>query len=237
VEIDVEDRDYINFGTYLSPQNDWPTGLIAAAWEQLRARDPLAAARRLEVSMGQALTDAFEQGEQTLKLKMRAPLAAAVATVLLLKGNQFDRMHDWPRNLANWFPIIPDGVVLWTEQCRRMAAGTSLDPKLLPWFVRELSRRSLPFTAYGFGLAADLTSDIVRGRLKTDDATRKAASALMNRLDAAAPYFRDTGLFCTFTGFPAEWNPALILGPPATSMLHAKRLWRRWWPMQQKRSQ
>jgi hypothetical protein len=24
---------------------------------------------------------------------------------------QFDRMHDWARNAANWFPMIPDGVV------------------------------------------------------------------------------------------------------------------------------
>jgi hypothetical protein len=220
LEIDVEDSDYINFATYLSPQNDGAAGLIAAAWEQLRARDPLAAAQRLEVSyMPETLTQAFREGEETLRLKLRAPLAAVVTTVLLLKGNQFDRMHDWARNLANWFPTIPDGVVLWTEQCRRMAARTPLDPELIPWFVRELSRRSLPFTAYGFGLAADLVSDTVRGRLKTDDATRTVARALASRLDAVAPYFRDIGLFCTFAGFPAEWNPALVLGPPVTSVL------------------
>ena len=51
LEIDVEDNDYINFATYLSPHNDWPTRNIAAAWEQMRARDPLAAAqRRLEAA-------------------------------------------------------------------------------------------------------------------------------------------------------------------------------------------
>jgi hypothetical protein len=220
LEIDVEGGDYINFATYLSPQNDGPTGRIAAAWEQLRARDPLAAAQQLEVSgTEEELTQVFRAGEEALRYKVRAPLAAAVATVLLLKGNQFDRMHDWARNLANWFPTIPDGVVLWTEQCRRMAAGTPLDPKLIPWFVRELSQRSLPFTADGFGMASDLVSDIVRGRLKTDDATRTAARALANRLDAVAPYFRDTGLFCTFVGFPMDWNPALMLGPPVTPML------------------
>jgi hypothetical protein len=128
-------------------------------------------------------------------------------------------MHDWARNLANWFPAIPDGVVLWTEQCRRMAARTPLDSQLIPWFVRELSRRSLPFTTDGFGLAADLVNDVVRGRLKSDDATRTVARALANRLDAAAPYFRDIGLFCTFAGFPAEWNATSVLGPPVTSIL------------------
>ena len=127
-------------------------------------------------------------GEEVLADKLRAPLAAAVATVLLLKGNRFDLMHDWARNVGNWFPTIPDGVVVWTDQLRRMAVGRPLPPDLLPWFVHELSRRSLPFTADGFGLAADLVTDIVRGRLQTDAATRDAARELGARIDAAAPY-------------------------------------------------
>jgi hypothetical protein len=213
LEIDVEDGDYVNFAAYLSPQNQGLTGRIAAAWEELLARDPLAAAQRLEIDGTEdMLTGLFSAGETALRHKLRAPLAATVAAVLLLKGNQFGRMHDWARNLANWFPAIPDGVVLWTEQCRRMAVA-SFEPELIPWFVRELSCRSLPFTADGFGLAADLVSNIVRGRLAIDDATRTAAGLLADRLDAALPYFRDIGLFCTFAGFPKKWNPALILGP------------------------
>ncbi|MBY5694685.1 caspase family protein [Rhizobium leguminosarum] len=219
LEIDVEDRDYVNFSIYLSPQNDGPAGRIAAAWEQLRARDVVTAAGRLESDVESELTNAFRDGEEALRLKLRSPLAAAVATVLLLKGNQFERMHDWARNLANWFPAMPDGVVLWTEQCRRMRADRTLDPELIRWFVHELSRRSLPLTADGFGLAIDLVSDVVRGRLDADEATRSAARALADRLKEPALYFRDTGLFYTFAGFPAEWNPMLILGPPDPSRL------------------
>ena len=140
---------------------------------------------------------AFHEGEEALSLKLRTA-AAVVASLLLLKGNQFKLMHDWARNVGNWFPTIPDGVVVWTEQRRRIAAGRPFSPDLIPWFVHELSRRSLPFTADGFGLAADLVTDIVRGRLQTDDATRAAALAVGARIDAAAPYFRDTGLFGTF---------------------------------------
>jgi hypothetical protein len=213
LEIDVEDGDYINFATYLSPHNGWPTGRIAGAWEQLRARDPLAAARRLEVShMAEELTQMFRDGEEALRFKLQAPLAAAVATVLLLKGNQFDRMHDWARNLANWFPTIPDGVVLWTEQCRRMPTHRSLDRDLVSWFARELSLRCLPFTADSFGLAADLVNDIMRRRLDSDEATRTITRELADRFDAASPYFRDVGLFCTYAGFPADWNPVRVLG-------------------------
>lgn len=213
LEIDVEDGDYINFSTYLSTQNEGPTGRIAVAWEQLRARDPLAAVQLPEFSRTEkTLNVAFHSGEQTLKLL--SPLAATVATALLLKGNQFDRLHDWARNLAIWFPAIPDGVVFWTDQCRRVAGYGLIDPKLIQWCVRELSLRGLPFTADGFGLAADLMSDVVRGRLQSDDATRVAARSLADRLDTAAPYFRDIGLFSTFAGFPTDWNPALVLGPP-----------------------
>jgi hypothetical protein len=156
----------------------------------------------------------FRDGEAALKYKLRAPLGAMVASVLLLKGNQFELMHDWARNVGNWFPAIPDGVVVWTEQCRRMATGRPLPPDLIPWFVNKLSGRSLPFTADGFGIACDLVTDIVRGRLQTDDATRATAQALAARIDAAAPYFRETGLFCTFTSWPNDWNPASMLGPP-----------------------
>jgi hypothetical protein len=214
LEIDVANNDYIRFATYLSPLNDGPAGLIAAAWDEMRARDPLAAAQRVIVSgTATELGSAFKDGEKALAEKLGAPLAAAVAGVLLLKGNRFDLMHDWARNVGNWFPTIPDGVVVWTEQCRRIAAGQPLPPDLLPWFVHELSHRSLPFTADGFGLAADLVTDIVRGRLRTDAATRDAARALGARIDAALPYFRDTGLFCTFAGWPEDWSPAAILGP------------------------
>lgn len=215
LEIDVESQDYLNFAAYLSPQNPGPAGQIASAWEQLRARDSLAAMHRLdEGDASVMLTAGFSAGVEVMKEKKVSPLAAAVATVLLLKGNQFERMHDWARNLANWFPNLPDGVVLWTEQRRRLVSREPLEPDLLPWFVREMSRRSLPFTANGFGLAAALVSDIVRGRLKSDDATRVAAGTVANRLDAAAPYFRDTGLFCSFSGFEAGWDAALMLGPP-----------------------
>ncbi|HVQ07428.1 MAG TPA: hypothetical protein VMS43_03240 [Allosphingosinicella sp.] len=214
LEIDVEGQEYINFAAYLAPENQGLTGRIAAAWQQLRARDPIAAAAGLAANGTEELLDqVFRDGEVALRQKLRAPLAATVGAILLLKSNQFDRMHDWPRNLANWFPTIPDGVVLWAEQCRRMARGDALDAELLPWFVKEMSNRSLPFTSDGFDLASDLVSDIVRGRLQADGATRRAARALAVRLDRVSPFFRDTGLFCTFASFSPDWDPRLLLGP------------------------
>ena len=133
--------------------------------------------------------------ERMLKMKVNSPLAATVGAILLLKGNRLDLMHDWTRNLANWFPALADGVVLWTEQCRRKAGG-SLDAGQIGWFVDTLSGRSLPFTTDCFGLAVDILRDIKRGRLAADKATLEQADILDRRFDAAMPYFRDAGLFC-----------------------------------------
>jgi hypothetical protein len=213
LEIDVQDYDYIRFAVYLSPDNEGTTGSVATSWDEMRALDPLTAAQRIVASgVAEGLDEAFRNGKEALRLKVRAPLAAAVASVLLLKGNQFHLMHDWARNVGNWFPSIPDGVVVWTEQRRRMAGGEPLPPRLIQWFVRQLSRRSLPFTADSFGIAADLLTDITRGRLQASELVRDAAHVLLARFDAAAPYFRDAGMFSSFVGWPDDWDPAAKLG-------------------------
>ncbi|MEQ1954892.1 caspase family protein [Mesorhizobium yinganensis] len=84
IEIDAEGRNYINFAAYLASENDGPTGTIAGAWEQLRARDPLSAADGLRANgTEEFLNQTFRDGEETLRQKMRAPLAATVAAVVL----------------------------------------------------------------------------------------------------------------------------------------------------------
>ena len=214
LEIDVDGRAFINFAAFLSPENESLAGSIAAAWELQRANDPLSAAASLMNNGTESfLNDAFRSGESALREKLRSPLAATVAAVLLLKGNQFERMHDWARNLANWFPDMPDGVVIWTEQCRRMARGRPLDPQLLAWFTRELCKRSLPFTSDGFDIASDLLRSIIRGRWPVDNETRRRARWLFYRLRRVSPYFRDTGFFCSYRYLQRKGSPHACLGP------------------------
>lgn len=215
LEIDADGYALINFAAFLSSENESPAGTIAAAWELHRAKDPLSAAADLMNNGTEGfLKDAFRDGECVLREKLRSPLAATMAAVLLLKGNQFERMHDWARNLANWFPDMPDGVVIWTEQCRRMARGRPLDPQLLAWFTRELSKRSLPFTSDGLDIASDLLRNIVRGRWPVDKATRRRACWLTYRLSRVSPYFLDTGFFCSYGNLPWERSSHELLGPP-----------------------
>ena len=44
---------------------------------------------------------------------LSAPLSAATRSLRL---GQLDRLHHWPRNLADWFPWLPDGAVIAGEE-------------------------------------------------------------------------------------------------------------------------
>jgi hypothetical protein len=57
--------------------------------------------------------------EKALAAKLQSPVAAAVAATVLIRSGALQQLHDWPRNLANWFPSLPDGAVLWAETLLR----------------------------------------------------------------------------------------------------------------------
>jgi hypothetical protein len=220
LEIDVGESEagadsFIRFAAYLSGRSAGVPGKAAAIWDRLRALNPVAATGTRD---SKAISDQVEEisrrNEEVLAEKVDSPLAATVAGLALLKANRFDLMHDWARNVGNWFNWIPDGVVIWTEQCRRMGAGKPLDPTLIPWFATKLATRSLPFTADGFGIAADLVRDVQRKRIETDEDTRRLIDGLAARIDAAIPYFRDDGLFCTFASWPDDFPLRDAIGPP-----------------------
>ncbi|NPU65932.1 hypothetical protein HL667_13095 [Bradyrhizobium sp. 83012] len=61
--------------------------------------------------------------------KVESPVAAAIAMSLLLRSGNLDVLKDWPRNLASWFPWLPDGSILWAETLLRRAEGRPIDPK------------------------------------------------------------------------------------------------------------
>jgi hypothetical protein len=239
LEIDVGETDagidsFIRFAASLSPQNREPLGTAARIWERLRALDPAAATDLITQTVATAEIESasiniadmharytdqpeafFRESERALAGKVESPLGAAVAGLVLLKANRFDLMHDWARNVGNWFPWLPDGVVLWTEQRRRMARDKPLDPALLSWFVTNLSSRSLPFTSDCFGLAADILRDILRGRIKADEATLHGARLLNTRFDSVMDSFRDDALFCTYAGWENASLLRTLVAPPS----------------------
>lgn len=63
--------------------------------------------------------------ENALADKLRSPVAAAIGATVLIRSGALEQLHDWPRNLANWFPWLADGAVLWAETLLRRDDLTS----------------------------------------------------------------------------------------------------------------
>jgi hypothetical protein len=68
------------------------------------------------MSAAACMADWAEESEGLLANKMRDPYAATVGAYLLFKLKDYDRMRNWVRNLAEWFPYIPDACILWAWQ-------------------------------------------------------------------------------------------------------------------------
>ena len=88
--------------------------------------------------------------ERLLQQKMADPIAAAVGAYMLLRLGELDRLHDWTRNLADWFPWLPDGLVLWGEHQARLGRHA----EALAAFL-QLPDRGLPIFSDGLSYAVD----------------------------------------------------------------------------------
>src|SRR5262249_9304582 len=58
--------------------------------------------------------------EPLLQQKMDDPIAAAVGGYTLLRFGDLDRLHDWTKNLYNWFPALADGAAIYGEHLARL---------------------------------------------------------------------------------------------------------------------
>lgn len=150
--------------------------------------------------------------EDMLKYKLESPLAATVASLILLRANQLDLLHDWVRNLANWFPF-PDGSVLWAEQLmRQQGARDRLIAEAAEYLVRILER-GLPHTSEGLSYAVGVCNRLSRLIKHVPEKFRDAIMTLNDRFTATLPYLRPGGLFATYEGFQPGIDPNKLIGP------------------------
>jgi hypothetical protein len=134
---------------------------------------------------------------RALREKMESPVAAAVGAIVLLRGGALSLLEDWPRNLANWFPWLAEGPILWAETVLRRARGGDPGGEALTYF-RELGRRGPPLLNPVVQMAAQ---QALRFRTlgKDDDLLTRALAAM----DDAGTYLVPEGLFATFVSdFP-----------------------------------
>jgi hypothetical protein len=209
IEFDVtyEDngpRRLSRLSAYLSTESPGPLGVAAELWQRYRTAD-----------VGEAVS-AFEMSvlELMVREKLESPLAATVAALILLRANRLDLLHDWVRNLANWFEARPDGAVLWAEQLLRQQPR-GIEPAIADAseYVAKLLQRGLPHTSEGLAYAARLCTTLGRPGVHISPDFRGRLDQLSGHLEAALAYFRPGGLFTTYTGFTPHADPITFLGP------------------------
>jgi hypothetical protein len=85
-----------------------------------------------------------------LQAKSEDPIAAAAGAVALLGIDQAERVHSWLRNLAEWFPWLPDGAALAAESSARLGHhGEAVE------FLMMLGTRGIPMFSDALAWALD----------------------------------------------------------------------------------
>jgi hypothetical protein len=173
--------------------------------------------------------------------KSESPVAAALAIDFLLRSGDLDHLHDWPRNLANWFMWLPDGPVLWAEtllrrreiqtgapapdlsglaaeDLERVAQGFLIERtafEALRYFV-QLADRGVPLLARSLVLAlrqAVLWREVQRAAIFPPPDAGRLAQAL-DTVERAGRYAVSGGGFARFVSADATMTPALVFGRP-----------------------
>ncbi len=141
--------------------------------------------------------------------KMTSPLSAAVAGAILLRARRWDLLHDWLRNLANWFPQIPDGPVLWAEQCLRNPNQPWGMAEALEYTLR-LDESSLPLMVDAAGYALRQVEDSL-GIYVYSIEVRDKLERIHQRLKPAISMLRTGGLFAVYADPSGQLGPEVVL--------------------------
>jgi hypothetical protein len=155
------------------------------------------------VSAGQAALNVWKKRslEGLMYNKVESPVAATIAGLILARGGEMEGLFDWPRNLMEWNPALPDAAWLWAESLRQsVKTGRESHAQVRGEFMSALDEaigRGAPY----FALAADMALGLVRfarAELRAD--VRLQAARIEKMLALARP----GGVFLSYSGSPAE---------------------------------
>lgn len=105
------------------------------------------------VAAGTVARPVLDDAESMLFGKLENPVGAVVGALFLLRTRALDRLHHWPRNLADWFPWLPDASAV--------RAGQLLAQPEVP--RSELRRRLITAAAAGVPIYTDSLSWLYEG--------------------------------------------------------------------------
>jgi Caspase domain len=199
--------------------------------EAQRVWQPLWEVQRIEAAADLAragkAADRLRVLERALRRKEGSPVAAAIGAALLLRAGAIKRLADWPKNLSDWFPWLPDGPILWAEtllrrtgsaQSRRDQQGS---PETQRYFL-EIGLRGVPLLAPVLALAVGQAAawrQLLAGETEAGNPPTQLLAAC-DAVEAAADFAQPDGLFGTFWSCEAELEPSTIFGTTRSAIAH-----------------
>lgn len=136
--------------TLAGSENDRVLRVRVRTWNE--SADTLGAyLARGDLRAASGMTTWAERAHHMLQDKVSDSNAATVGAYLLLRLRRFDLLRDWARNLANWFPSLADGCVIWAWQIVHRGGDTEEAAE----YLEEAARRPLPVYTTGLRLLLD----------------------------------------------------------------------------------
>lgn len=160
--------------------------------------------------------------------KERGQTAATAGMLLLANAGRIADLQDWTRNLMQWFPLLPDGAVLWAESLRHAVERGSVapfgvaDPQAeIAEALACLQQRGLPFFVDSLELAERLLRYALRqvATVPQRAALERVQQAIAQLYEVAQP----DGHFPVLAGWP---RPASQPGEDALSVAELRGLLR-----------
>jgi hypothetical protein len=148
--------------------------------------------------------------------KLQAETAATAGMLLLAEAGTIAAVGDWPRNLMEWFPLIPDGAVLWAQALRDAMVSERGQPFEVANPIEEMlaalevaSKRGVPFFAESLELADSMVRYLRRADLT--NAQRERLNTVAQWIDTAMAVTVPAGHFLLVPGLP---RPEGMAGGP-----------------------
>lgn len=125
------------------------------------------------------------QAEHMLYSKIQNPIEAALGGYALLRIGDIERMHNWPKNLCNWFPYLADGAIIAAE----LELIKNNEDDALDLFL-EAGERGLPIFKEGLAILVSR----LRSYLMSDGQKNRSEDKLA-KLNASYQFFAEVALY------------------------------------------
>jgi len=126
---------------------------VSVVLPDLRAQALLELLYSGEINRAKSLMENYDIAENLLYNKITDPSSAAIGGYFLLKTKQLDRLHGWARNLADFFPWLPDGSIIYAWQM--LLKNGDLDSIEIRNRLLEAIERGYPVFTEGLRLLYD----------------------------------------------------------------------------------